>query len=154
FFGALLLDRRHFLPERFDDLKHTLGSVTNGFLAPVFFASLGLEFTFDALLGKPGFVVAVLALSVLTKVAAGWWGGLLVGMSHREALGLGCVLNGRGVMELVVASIAYERGFIDQGLFSVLVLMGIVTTLLTPVMFNALVTAGQRATYIETGRLP
>ncbi len=154
FFGALLLDRRHFLPERFDDLKHTLGSVTNGFLAPVFFATLGLEFTFDALLGKPGFVLAVLALSVLTKVAAGWWGGLLVGMSHREALGLGCVLNGRGVMELVVASIAYERGFIDQGLFSVLVLMGIVTTLLTPVMFNALVTASQRATYIETGRLP
>lgn len=154
FFAALLLDERHFYPQRFEDLKHTLGSVTNGFLAPVFFASLGLEFSFDALSSRPGFVAAVLAVSIATKMAAGWWGGLLVGMSHREALGLGCVLNGRGVMELVVAGIAYERGFIGQGLFSVLVLMGIVTTLLTPVMFNALVSARQRADYIATGRLP
>jgi Kef-type K+ transport system membrane component KefB len=154
FFAALLLDERHFMPRRFEDLKHTLASVTNGFLAPVFFATLGLEFTFDAVLNGPGFAAAVLAVSVATKMAAGWWGGLLCGMSRREALGLGCVLNGRGVMELVVASIAYERGFIDQGLFSVLVLMGIVTTLLTPVMFNAVVSPRQRADYIETGRLP
>lgn len=154
FFGALLIDRHHFLPQRYEDLKRTLASVTGGFLAPVFFATLGLEFTFGVLFERPGFVVAVLLVSVATKLAAGWWGGLLAGMSQREALGLGCVLNGRGVMELVVASIAYERGFIGQGLFTVLVLMGIVTTLLTPVMFNAFVSARQRAEYIASGRLP
>lgn len=152
FFGALLLDSRHFRPARYEELKHTLGSITNGFLAPVFFATLGLEFSFGAF-DRPGFVAAVLALSVATKLLAGWWGGLLAGMSHREAVGLGCVLNGRGVMELVVAGIAYERGFIGQGLFSVLVLMGVVTTLLTPVLFNAVVSARQRAEYIAGGRL-
>jgi Kef-type K+ transport system membrane component KefB len=57
-------------------------------------------------------------------------------MTHREALGLGCMLNGRGVMELVVASIAYEKGFIGTGTFSTLVLMGIVTTLLAPALFS------------------
>ena len=39
-------------------------------------------------------------------------------------------------MELVIASIAYERGFIGQDLFSVLVLMGVVTTMLTPFLFR------------------
>jgi hypothetical protein len=39
-------------------------------------------------------------------------------------------------MELVVASIAYERGFIGAGLFSTLVLMGVVTTMITPIMFR------------------
>jgi Kef-type K+ transport system membrane component KefB len=135
FFGALLLDKRFFLASRYNDLTKTLGSVTGGFLAPVFFAYLGLKFNFTAM-QDIGFVVAVLTVSVLTKLVAGWWGGLWVGMTHREALGLGCMLNGRGVMELVVASIAYEKGFIGTGTFSTLVLMGIVTTLLAPALFS------------------
>ena len=63
-------------------------------------------------------------------------GGRIVGMSNREALGLGSVLNGRGVMELVVAGIAYQKGFIDPMIFSTLVLMGILTTFLTPILFK------------------
>ena len=135
FFGALLLDKRHFLASRYDDLKNTLGSVTGGFLAPVFFAYLGLEFDIDAL-DDFGFLATVLAVSVLSKVLAGWWGGRVVGMSNREALGLGCILNGRGVMELVVASIAYQKGFIGAHMFSTLVLMGILTTFITPILFG------------------
>ncbi len=42
-------------------------------------------------------------------------------------------------MELVIASIAYERGLIGQGLFSALVLMGVVTTLITPLLFKRFV---------------
>lgn len=110
FFGALLLDQRHFVAARYDDLKLTLNSITGGFLAPVFFASLGLEFEFTAL-KNCWFLIAVLSVAVASKVFAGWWGGRKAGMSHREALGLGWILNGRGAMELVVASIAYERGF-------------------------------------------
>lgn len=135
FFGALFLDERHFFASRYQELRGTLASVTGGFLAPVFFAYLGLEFTaeaFEDLL----FPVVVTLVSIASKVAAGWWGGRLVGMDRQEALGLGCVLNGRGLMELVVAGIAYQNGFVDQSMFSTLVLMGIVTTLLTPILFR------------------
>ena len=152
FFGALLLDQHHFVASRYDDLRLTLNSITGGFLAPVFFASLGLEFKLAAL-NDLAFVVAVLVVAVTSKVVAGWWGGRMIGMSHREALALGCILNGRGAMELVVASIAYERGFIGAHLFSVLVLMGVATTLMTPIAFNALVTRAQRERYRETGVL-
>ncbi|MBP6627462.1 MAG: cation:proton antiporter, partial [Arenimonas sp.] len=88
-----------------------------------------------------------------SKVLAGWLGGRAIGMSNREALGLGFILNGRGALELVVASIALERGFIGQGMFSVLVLMGVVTTLLAPISFNAIVDQKMRERYRETGQL-
>jgi len=152
FFGALLLDKRQFVPERYADLRRTLSSITGGFLAPVFFAYLGLEFQISAL-AEVGFVAAVLIAAIASKVLAGWLGGRTIGMSNREALGLGFILNGRGAMELVVASIALERGFINQGLFSVLVLMGVVTTLLAPISFNAAVDRKMRERYRETGQL-
>jgi Kef-type K+ transport system membrane component KefB len=56
-------------------------------------------------------------------------------------------------MELVVASIALERGFIGHGLFSVLVLMGVVTTLLAPMSFNSVVNGQMRDRYRATGNL-
>lgn len=151
FFGALFLDKRHFLASRYEDLRGTLSSITGGFLAPVFFAYLGLEFSFHSF-DDIAFPVVVIAVSVLTKLFSGWAGGRLLGMSDREALGLGCVLNGRGVMELVVAGIAYQKGFIGPTTFSTLVLMGIVTTFLTPLLFKRVFPAEALARYGETQR--
>lgn len=135
FFGALLIDRKFFLPARYKELELTLGSITGGFLAPVFFAYLGLEFKVQVI-ESFWFVAVVLMVSIATKILAGWLGGRIIGLPKNEALGIGFILNGRGVMELVIASIAYERGFIGQDLFSVLVLMGVITTLITPLMFR------------------
>ncbi len=135
FFGALMIDRKFFLPSRYKELELTLSSITGGFLAPVFFAYLGLEFKVQ-IIDSFAFVAVVLAVSIATKIAAGWLGGRLIGLSKTDALGIGFILNGRGVMELVIASIAYDRGFIGQDLFSVLVLMGVITTLITPLMFR------------------
>jgi Kef-type K+ transport system membrane component KefB len=135
FFGALLIDRKFFLASRYHELDLTLRSITGGFLAPVFFAYLGLEFDIGVI-ESFWFVGVVLLVSIGTKVFAGWLGGRILRLSQPESLGIGIILNGRGVMELVIASIAYERGFIGQDLFSVLVLMGVVTTMLTPFMFR------------------
>lgn len=60
----------------------------------------------------------------------------LIGLDSTQSWGIGIILNGRGVMELVIASIAYQRGFIAQGLFSTLIVMGVFTTILTPLMFR------------------
>lgn len=138
FFGALLVDKTFFLRGRFRDLEKSLNSVTSGFLAPVFFAYLGLEFNV-ATMSSPLFVVVVLIVSVLSKVLAGWMGGRIAKLSGPESWGLGIILNGRGVMGLVVASIAFERKFIGAGLFSTLVLMSLFTTLLAPFLFRRFV---------------
>ncbi len=137
FFGALLVDRKFFKASRYSDLERSLLSITDGFLAPVFFAYLGLEF-YPAAMHSVEFVIIVLLVAILSKVISGYLGGRILGMSHERSLGIGYILNGRGVMELVIASIAYERGFIGQGLFSTLLLMGVVTTVLTPILFKRL----------------
>lgn len=135
FFGALLIDRQFFLISRYEELERTINSVTGGFLAPVFFGYLGLEFNMGSV-RSVWFVLVVLIVSVSSKVFAGWLGGRLLSLSKVESLGIGIILNGRGVMELVVAGIAYQRGLIEQGLFSTLILMGVFTTIITPLMFK------------------
>ncbi|WP_138516490.1 cation:proton antiporter [Limnobacter alexandrii] len=151
FFGALFLDKKHFIASRYKDLQSTLGSITNGFLAPIFFAYLGLELQLVSLT-EWEFPLIVIVVSIVTKLFAGWLGGLMVGMDHREALGLGAVLNGRGVMELVVAGIAYQNGFIGPTMFSTLVLMGIVTTFLTPVFFKQVYRGNKLEEYRQENR--
>jgi Kef-type K+ transport system membrane component KefB len=149
FFGALLINKELFLASRYADLKKTLASVSDGFLAPVFFASLGLAFKLTAMT-SPAFVISVLLTSIVAKILAGWLGGSLVGLSSRDAWGIGIILNGRGVMELVIASIAFDHHFIGRGLFSTLILMGVVTTLLTPALFRKFI----KPSNDETASLP
>lgn len=151
FFGALFLDKKHFIASRYKDLQGTLGSITNGFLGPIFFAYLGLELQLVSL-SEWNFPLVVIVVSIVTKLFAGWLGGLMVGMDHRESLGLGAVLNGRGVMELVVAGIAYQNGFIGPTMFSTLVLMGIVTTFLTPIFFKQVYRGNKLEKYRQESR--
>jgi Kef-type K+ transport system membrane component KefB len=151
FFGALFLDKKHFIASRYKDLQGTLGSITNGFLGPIFFAYLGLELQLVSL-SEWEFPLIVIVVSIVTKLCAGWLGGLMVGMGHRESMGLGTVLNGRGVMELVVAGIAYQNGFIGPTMFSTLVLMGIVTTFLTPIFFKQVYRGNKLEQYRQESR--
>ncbi|MCB1953479.1 MAG: hypothetical protein KDF61_15910, partial [Rhodocyclaceae bacterium] len=57
----------------------------------------------------------------------------------------------RGVMELVVAGIAYQKGFIGPTMFSTLVLMGILTTFLTPILFKQAYRGDRLAKYRNEG---
>jgi len=131
FFGAAVLDRGLLGPRHDRALHRSLRSISDGFLAAVFFATLGLRFS-GGILDQVPLLLAVLALSVASKLAAGWLGGRLAGLSAQESMGLGAILNARGVMELVVAQVALQQGLIGGPLYSVLVLMGLSTTLLTP----------------------
>lgn len=135
FFGALLIDKHFFLPERFEKVNENLNVISNGFLAPIFFTALGLEFRIQAL-SSYGFIIVVILTSIVTKIVAGFIGGKFVGMNTKDALSLGIILNGRGVMELVVAGIAFQKGLIGPTIFTTLMLMGITTTFITPPLFQ------------------
>ncbi len=135
FFGASLLSKDIFGTTLFSDLENTLHSISGGFLAPIFFAYLGLNFTAN-IFSSPIFIIAILFVSMTSKVAGGYLGARWIRMSRVHALGAGIILNGRGIMELVVANIALQKGLIDQKLFSALVFMGVVTTVVTPLLFR------------------
>ncbi len=131
FFGAMLLSREFLGEANYKEVQKTASGITIGFLAPVFFAAIGLQFDARSL-RAPGFLLAVLAAAFVSKIAGGYLGGRLARLSAEESWALGMGLNGRGIMELVIADIAYSRGFIGANIFACLVLIAVSTTLVTP----------------------
>ena len=106
-----------------------------GFLAPIFFAGVGLEFKFSAI-ENYGLLFSIIVVSFLSKILGGYLGGRFAHMGHRQSMTLAYGLNARGIMELVIANIAFREGFINVEIFSMLVIMGLVTTLSTPFLLK------------------
>ncbi len=147
FFGAILLPQPLISDERMFGVIKTTNTVTMGFLAPIFFAAIGLEFNFFSI-SSFGLLMAVLVVSFASKIFAGYVSGRIAGYSPRKAATIGIGLNARGIIELVIAKIALANGLIDLSFFSILVIMGIVTTLVTPSLlghgFKRLEQAGEK----------
>jgi len=108
------------------------------FLLPMFFTFSGLNTRLDTVTsGNLAFVAAVvLAASILGKGVACWAAALLNGEDNRTALAVGALMNARGLMELIIVNIGLQKGVIQPPLFSMLVLVAIVTTLMASPVFE------------------
>jgi len=135
FFGAILLPRSVFAPGDFERIHKSTSGITMGFLAPIFFATLGIAFNITSL-NNLLLLTIVLIASFLSKIFGGYFGGRLAGFDNSKSITIGLGLNARGIMELVIANIALQNGFIDVPIFSILVLMALLTTIITPVMLR------------------
>jgi Kef-type K+ transport system membrane component KefB len=80
------------------------------------------------------FLVAVLGKGVACWLAAYW-----TGLPNREALGIGTLMNARGLMELIIINIGLQKGVISESLFAMLVIMAVLTTLMASPIFDLLV---------------
>jgi len=135
FFGAILLPRSIFAKGDFERIQRTTSGITMGFLAPIFFATMGIAFNISSL-NNMLLLSVVLIASFFSKIFGGYFGGRLAGFDNPSSITIGFGLNARGIMELVIANIALQKGFIDISIFSILVLMALLTTLITPFMLN------------------
>lgn len=80
--------------------------------------------------------LAVIAASIFAKAVAGYLAARLCGENHPMSLAVGILMNARGMMELILLNIALQNGVITADLFSVLVLMTIITTMMATPPFN------------------
>jgi Kef-type K+ transport system membrane component KefB len=133
-FGAFLagvvmpsqVDFRKMLAVKIEDVSLVI-------LLPLFFASTGLK----TQIGLLNDISAWLSCGLIILVAvAGKVGGSLVaakftGQSWSESLALGALMNTRGLMELIVLTIGYDLGVLSPTVFTMMVLMALVTTLMT-----------------------
>jgi Kef-type K+ transport system membrane component KefB len=136
FFGAILIPRSMFTNRDFERVQRSISGITMGFLAPIFFATMGISFNFGSL-NNGMLVLTVLFASFFSKIFGGYLGGRFAGFNQAKSVTLGLGLNARGIMELVIANIALAKGFIDVPVFSILVLMALLTTILTPFLLKA-----------------
>lgn len=135
FFASMLLSKELLGVAHFQEFEKTTHGMAMGFLAPIFFAGIGLEFQFSSIT-EWGLLFAIIGVSFLSKIVGGYIGGRFAGLRHRKALTLGIGLNARGIMELVIANIAFREGLIGVQIFSILVIMGVFTTLNTPMLLK------------------
>lgn len=137
-FGAFVLGAAVPRGRYAHDLQAAIEPLTTALLLPLFFIYSGLNTRFD-LLGDGGqwlSAAVVLGAAVLGKAGACYLAARWCGESHRDALGVGSLMNARGLMELIILNIGLERGLISPALFSVMVFMALATTLMAAPMFD------------------
>ena len=107
-------------------------------LLPMFFTFSGLntQLTMVNSLGLLAVTVLILLGSILAKGGACWAAARLTGQDNATAMGIGALMNARGLMELIIINIGLQKGVIGPALFSILVLMAIITTLMASPLFE------------------
>ncbi|MEH2198813.1 cation:proton antiporter [Nostoc sp.] len=133
-FGAFLLGAA--MPKN-EDLVRELAVKTEDFvlifLLPIFFAYSGLK-TQIGLLNRPELwllCALVLGVAIAGKYVGTYVAARVSGISKREASALGWLMNTRGLTELIVLNIGLELGVISPLIFTMLVIMALVTTFMT-----------------------
>ncbi len=121
--------------------------LTVALLLPLFFTFSGLNTRIGLLNSANLWLMAglILLAAILGKGVACWLAARATGLPNREALGIGTLMNARGLMELIIINIGLQRGIITPELFATLVIMAVVTTLMASPIFELLVRRHQPA---------
>jgi Kef-type K+ transport system membrane component KefB len=108
-----------------------LGAFNRALLLPVFFVSIGLQVSLWHAVAQPAVLVggaALLGVAIVSKFGGTAAVASASGMPRRSALGLGALMNTRGVTDIVVISVGLSAGVINGNGFTVLVMMALITT--------------------------
>lgn len=108
-------------------------------LLPVFFIVTGLNVDISALSGRTVLeLVAIILVACAGKMIGATIPGRLTGIPWREAGTLGILMNTRGLTELIILNVGVSLGVLDGQMFTMMVLMALVTTALAgPLLPNA-----------------
>lgn len=141
FAGGLFFVRQTIDDDAYEALQARLSGITSGFLAPLFFASIGMHLELGAATAVPGFLGMLILLAFFGKLVGAGFPAYWRGFPPREATAVGVGMSARGAVELIIADIALRAGLflqpkpvpaIVEHMFSAVVIMALVTTLLTP----------------------
>ena len=143
FFGGLLLNKDIIGTTAFLSMNRTLGAITNHFLTPVFFAYIGLHFSLQAF-NNWDLLLVVAGGAFLSKIFGAWLGARLSGFTSQESWQVGIILNSRGVLDLIVANLAYSKGYISSDIFSILIFLGVSSVIINPFLYRRFISVAPK----------
>lgn len=120
------------LRKEFTEATKYVGAIT----IPVFFISLGVLFDISGLSELIAFAIILTVAAMLTKVIGCGVPARLFGMTTRDSIAVGIGMAPRLEVALIIALYGLQKGIIDEGLYSVVVFMGVATALVTPYLFK------------------
>ncbi len=120
------------------EVRKQVEPFTTALLVPMFFAFSGLNTQLTMVNSVDLILVATVILigSVGAKGVACWAAARATGQDNATAMAVGTLMNARGLMELIIINIGLQKGIIGPALFSMLVIMAIVTTLMASPLFE------------------
>jgi Na+:H+ antiporter len=140
FFSGLIVYKEIIRKQNFERVYGIISAITFGFFAPIFFAIVGINVQIDLIVKVIPLFLLLTAVAILSKVGASYLGSRLARFSKDESVAIAFLMNGRGMVELVIATIGFGLGLIDITLFSIAVLIGFITTIMAPVFSRPYVT--------------
>ena len=116
-----------------DKLVVRVENISSVLLLPVFFAFTGLRTQIGLLGDTHDWTICLIIIGVATvgKLGGSALAARITGLDTRTSLQLGALMNTRGLMELIALNIGYDLGILSQRIFTMLVIMAIVTTVMT-----------------------
>src|SRR4030095_11166515 len=116
-----------------DKLVVRVENLSSVLLLPVFFAFTGLRTQIGLLNSAQDWLICLVIIAVATagKLGGSALAARLTGMKWSESLQLGALMNTRGLMELIALNIGYDMGILSQHIFTMLVIIALVTTIMT-----------------------
>jgi Kef-type K+ transport system membrane component KefB len=136
FMAGVILSEEHELVAAWKD---RIGQFVTVFFLPIFFTYTGLRTDITGLdsLEAWGWCALVLFLATLGKFGGTYAAARLSGLGRYEAGILGVMMNTRALMELIVINIGFDLGVISQTMFTMLVIMAVITTVVTTPLLRA-----------------
>jgi Kef-type K+ transport system membrane component KefB len=115
------------------EVTDRIESLSLALLLPLFFALTGLRTRIDLLSNKSmwGYAAAIISIAVVGKLAGAAFTAKVTGMNWQDSFGLGVLMNTRGLVELVILNAGLDLGILSPALFTMMVLMALVTTFMT-----------------------
>lgn len=109
---------------------------TFGLMAPFFFIWIGMHANFSFIIFNPLLAITITFVAFAGKIIGATVGNSFANGNRIEGLTIGWAISSRGAVELVIAEIARESGLLSSELFSALVFMAFLTTIISPLVFK------------------
>lgn len=120
-----------------EKIESKMRVIPYGFLVPIFFVSIGLEANLRAITAALlPFLFVLLLVAVVSKVSGAGLGARAAGLTSAESLRVGVGMISRGEVGLIVAGIGVREGIISPEVFTVVVVLVFLTTLITPLLLR------------------
>ncbi len=122
-----------------EKLKTDIDTPLRAIFGPLFFGFIGISVVLPSGGDLPRvlpLILILIVLAVLGKIIGCGLGAKAFKFSKQESLALGCAMCGRGALELVLVSFGFRAGIIDEGIFTALVMVTVITVIITPILYT------------------
>lgn len=114
------------------EVTEKVETISYAFFVPVFFTTIGVKVDFAGVTSQLGVIAGLSVLAIATKLVGSAIGARAAGFGWRNSWGIGAAMVSRGEVALIIAAIGLEAGLLTQDMMSILVIVVLITTMVTP----------------------